>query len=172
MTGGLTDAEEEQLRALLGKVKQPYSRQFAEALLWRIPAVALELVVLRGRAAGRLEVLLTQRPDEAADPWAGAWHCPGTVARTTDKAGFTAMLERLATDELGCEISWVQRVAEDMQVDFGSSRALTFQFIYCAEVPEGAQVRGVWFDLDALPAGIIPEHRPMIMKAVSYYQAR
>lgn len=97
-TGGLTQEEEAQLVALLGKVGQPWSPAFYNALapMVRMPTTDLVLVDNRGR------VFMTQRPaDDAFEP--GWWHFTGTLVRKTDLRN-TDALRRIGVRELGLSV--------------------------------------------------------------------
>lgn len=167
MTGGLTASEEAIVISLLGKAEQPYSRQFTEALLGRIPALAVELVVLC-RRNGVVHVLLTKRPADPDDPWAGEWHCPGSVAREDDLGGIPAIIERLEEGELGCKLRSARRVYEHANPNFGG-RKLSMQFVYLGQVAPGAETHGEWYAVNNLPHNIMAEHIPMIQRVVTHF---
>lgn len=167
MTGGLTTAEEATLVDLLEKVDQPYSRRLTEALLGCIPALAVELVILR-RHNGIVYVLLTQRPDDPDDPWASAWNCPGSVARVTDTDGIPAIIKRLEEEEVGCALNSARLIYEAANPNFGR-RKLTFQLVHLAQVEPGVETRGEWYTVDNLPANIMVEHISMIQRVIKHF---
>ena len=164
----LVAAEEAQLISLLGKAEQPYSLELAEALLRRVPNIAIELVVMRHLEDSPCQVLLTQRAPEKGDPWAGLWHCPGTVIRSSDRRGILDALDRLEEKEIGAKLQGYEFVGDNAQPNFGG-RMLTIQLIFMGKVAADAPVKGLWYNIGSLPKDIIPEHLPMIGRAAGKF---
>lgn len=95
ITAGLTESEEQQIVALLAKVKQPWSQRFYNALAPMVRMTTTDLVLIDENN----RVFITQRPvDDAFEP--GFWHFPGTVTRPTD-ISIADSLERIGKNELG-----------------------------------------------------------------------
>ena len=71
---------------LLGKIKQPWSRQFYNAIAPHVALTAIETVFLRAGPSGGLksEVLLHKRPETDIPEWRGRSASPGSMLRATD----------------------------------------------------------------------------------------
>lgn len=161
-------------------VGQPWSTAFVEAIYGIVPGTAVELVIRRWRRDGGQEVLLFQRTYSRDDPWNRKQHCPGTMVRVEDgrtAAKLTAergaqvwshevALNRLLQSEVGTQVCCICCVGRDEVPDFGP-RGLVWQIIYVGTLPEDtpAPAGSQWFNVDALPADIIPEHVEMILRA-------
>lgn len=178
VTGGLTLEEEAYLRGLLRRVTQPWSTAFAEIMQATMPSNAVELVIRRW-VGGRQQVLLVHRSYSLDDPWNNLWHCPGTIIRGEDgkkakeetrSTGVKVRardiaLRRLIASEVGGPLARVFYAYDDEVSEFGP-RVLVLQSIFVGVAEEGVELSGSWFDVDALPDNIMPEHVPMIQQAV------
>ena len=177
-TGGLAAEEEACLRGLLGRVTQPWSTAFAEAMQATMPSNAVELVIRRW-VDGKAQVLLVQRTYSADDPWNGQWHCPGTIVQGDDGKAAKAQtalggtkvrardiaLSRLLEREVGGPLEKVF-YAYDAEVPEFGPRVLVFQWVYVGEAREDVVLNGTWFDLDDLPPNTMAEHVEMIREAI------
>ncbi len=142
----------------------------------------VELVPIRTNAqTGSIEVLLTQRPMNGSDPWAGEWHTPGTVLLASDTitgpTDFSQAFERLLGPD-GELKSGVQMVEEPVFV--AAERRMTrrgpeFSAIYVVRV-EGDPTVGQFFDIAKFPQnvperGVVEHHIDFIPRAVEQYRA-
>ena len=161
-TGGLTANQESQLIWLLNKVKQPYSPELFEALARRLPVMGLEAVVLR-EFDGRLEVLMTARPDnDLIANWAGKWHIPGTILRNeeTFEDGFL----RLGKREFGAKLVNIRFVY--LHFPRTGDRGSNLQLVHVADIEENQYPLGTWFNVEELPENAIDGHHEIIREVV------
>ena len=162
VTSGLTANQERRLIELLDKVKQPYSTELFEALARRLPVIGLEAVVLR-EFDGRLEVLMTARPDnDLIAKWAGKWHIPGTILRNeeTIEDGFLRLGER----EFGATLVNIRFVY--LHFPRGGDRTSNLQLVHVADIAESQPRLGTWFDVEELPEKLIDGHRQIISEVI------
>jgi hypothetical protein len=157
--------------------RQPYELFLEIARLAVMGSV--EMVPLRTTAAGKTEVLLTQRPEN--DVWAEQWHVPGTIMLPTDKVesshDYDDAFGRIFGDN-GELKSGVKVIGKPVYVD--SERRKTrrgdeFAAIHYAEVT-GEPTIGRFFDAEAFPdnvpePGVIHHHVEFIQEAVARYMA-
>ena len=151
-----------------------------EALMNLMVVCTVEMVPIRVSGNGKLQVLLTQRPDD--DPiWPGDWHVPGVVLRITDSLSaphdFNDAFSRIfgGNGELK---DGVQLVSAPVYFDAErrqTRRGQEFSALHYVEV-SGEPAVGQFFDIEEFPTnvpapGVIEHHVNLITKAVARYRA-
>ncbi len=160
-TAGLTLAEEDDLIAGLGKVGQPWSEDFCNALAPLVVMPTVELVCFWGG-----HVLLFPRP--ASDQYyPGQLHSPGTLLRMTDQT-YDDALGRIITRELAGLKLDPRKVAHENMISHTPRGVETHQ-IYMAQIGLGVQklidLGGEFHPANDLPANTMEHHRRIISAA-------
>jgi ADP-ribose pyrophosphatase YjhB (NUDIX family) len=122
---------------------------------------------------GKLQVLLTQRPDD--DPnWPGKWHVPGTVVRSTDQKGHLGdAMDRVLKGELHGAVLPMQGEPQLVEVTFDEilrGAEIDHVYYFKTDAKDEELVDGQFFDIDDLPEEMIPHHIPMIAGIVASYK--
>lgn len=162
----VTTEEVKQVAEFLAKLEPGYLPFPIFYQLMRITVQpTVELVPLR-QHKGKLEVLLTKRPEKDPD-WAGLWHIPGTVLRATDeKNSFDDAFKRI----LEGEIDGVKPLSKPVFMGHYFTkvkRGSELQMLHWVEI-EGEPASGKFFDVSYLPDNIVDHHVHTINKAVAH----
>lgn len=134
----------------------------------------IDVAPLRERD-GRLEVFMLPRPDD--DPyWAGQWHMPGTVLRSTDNEGdFSSGFERLFAKK-GEGEGKIVPVTEPKHIgtkfwNVERGRELDhMHYVVVETTGDDVDLPGVFFPVDELPDNTIEHHKVMIGEIVEAYR--
>ena len=123
---------------------------------------AIEFVPLR-KNNDLVEVLLIRRTSD--DPfWPSQLHTPGTILRANDTSFDDAYI-RLFKDELNCEPLALKFIGNNLILN---NRGRTVMYKYIVNV-SGVSTSGEFYDVNALPDDLLPEHRELIHESVVYF---
>ena len=135
---------------------KPLGTELFNAILRASVGVAIEVVSVRRNAKNGLEVLLAWR-DETAPAYKNTWHCPGTFLRPAESED--EAIERLAKNELGCQVRIVKKVSWDDNPH--EERGHCIHLIFLVELI--GESRGKWFPINNLPPETVEHHRQVII---------
>ncbi len=153
-TEGLTLEEDQELVALLaklrgGRISTPVFTELARI----IPQSIVEVVVFR-RNGGRLETLLIPRPEDDI-VWPGMYHTPGAALRASDfqredQSPLNGPFERIQRGELNSEFAHNPTFAGRLHRLGG--RGPEVAEVYFAELPEDSALpqNHLWYPVEQL----------------------
>lgn len=152
----LTSKEQEQLIALLKKIKNPQlglPQPVFDALVKIVPFVSCELIIVNKKG-----ILLTWREDK----WWKGWHFPGGLIRY--KESFEKRIQKTALSELGIRIKKYEFLFPINYLDSPRNHGISLIFLCMTDmIPND----GKFFK--KMPQDIIREHKKlwgMIIKKI------
>ncbi len=142
------------------------------AVAEKVTTPTIDVVPLR-ISNGRMEVFMLRRPGD--DPyWPGQWHVPGTVLRSTDKAGdFSSGLDRLfkSKDETEGTITPTSAPKYVTTKFWDVARGRELDTVHYVPVEATSdQLPGQFFPVDELPDDTIEHHKIIIQEAAEAYK--
>lgn len=164
----LSEQEIDRLVGLLSRLEPgflPLSVFHAVARLVALPIV--EVVPLRVKSAGGVEILLLRRP--ADDPvWPNQLHVPGTVVRASDEPGFfdDALARVLAQELDGTSTSSPVFVKSMLHMQARGMEAAQIFWV----LVEGEPTEGTFYDADDLPEALVATQLDFIPVAVAHFK--
>lgn len=120
---------------------------------------------------GRLQVLLTKRPDDD-EFWPGEWHIPGVVIRATDEKGsLKNPIERILEDELEGMVP-LRDTPKLAQIWFGQiARGAELDHVLYYPTDSNHETDTMkFFDVDDLPLNIMEHQREMVANIAALYR--
>lgn len=164
----MTERQTSQLIHLLAALladqtaSRPIPNLVFDALLKVLPQVAIETLFVKRvddkTPTGRLDVLLTQRPED--DPnFPGQWHSPGSFIRRREQ--LYQVFKRILTRELGGTATILCARPLVPINFFNEPRGHTISWPWIIEL-EGNPEHGRWFPIDQLPRNLVKTHEQLI----------
>lgn len=131
----------------------------------------VNLVILRFGPNGKLQVLLTRRPDDDIC-WPRMWHVPGTSFRAKDNPGNPIgagdPIKRSLKEDFGTALAGEPIYLGDRFAPPGG-RGPEINKIFLGEL-EGDLPKGVFFNVSDLPKNMVRNQIPWIRMAVKHYR--
>lgn len=174
MSNSPSDQEIQQAANVISRLPKGYLPfDLFIAIAAKVTVPTMEVVPLR-RNGDKLEILLTQRPED--DPyWPSGWHMTGTVIRANDAEGtdFSSGIQRVLRDELHGTVTPLGEIkfAGMKFWDVARGRELDRMFYFETDARDEDVQGGKFFDVDNLPESTLEHHKVMIPEIVAKFRS-
>lgn len=170
----ITDEEITTAAAILRKLDKGYiPREIFYEIAERMVLPTIELALLR-QVEGRLEILLTQRPEDDRY-WPGQWHIPGSIVRATDTPHtYESVFTRILDDELAGRVQFEGETVHAFTIFQTIARGAEVDQMYVAKASTESEAPedGKFYPVDELPDALMDQYYDMLPRIIEAFTDR